>query len=608
MLKEEILQHKETQKQLEGAERFNRSIIESSIDMIVALDVKGKIVQFNHAASVEFGMTVEDVKTMTAVDFLHDPKDLNGIVSDLEQQGYYAGEIAGKRSTGEVFQMLISIASLQNNEGEGAGFVLVGRDVTDIRFAEQELRRSDERYRDILENATDLVFQVNAMGGVEYANPSFFESLGYSSKELKKVLIQDLIQAPANKTKEDWTDWLAGSSNELNFMHKNGSTLKMLGGGSMQTNEQGSLIGLRCIYLNVSEVRAYQRDAKEKSAKLESIFNSTRYLLMFTIDKKLRVTTVNQNLKNILAEQFGFDTSVGTPIIETLKEFTNNEFYQGQLNLFARAAQGTQQQFELPMVTKTGEVVWYQLFVNPVLFEEGAQELSCIAYDITERKEIDNQIREALKEKEILLQEVHHRVKNNLQVISSMLNLQRRFVDDPKMLDVLEESQNRISTMSFIHESLYQNSDFSSIGFADYLERLTQNLIHSYSKISARVELISQLDDIHINLKQAIPCGLIVNELVSNCLKYAFKGRETGKVFLRVEKKGEELEIEVADNGVGLPEEFDIETNDSLGVYLVQALTDQLDGVLVVDNKQSDKTLDSNGGASFLVRFTPLTD
>ena len=313
LLKEEILQHKETQKQLEGAERFNRSIIESSIDMIVALDVKGKIVQFNHAASVEFGMTVEDVKTMTAVDFLHDPKDLNGIVSDLEQQGYYAGEIAGKRSTGEVFQMLISIASLQNNEGEGAGFVLVGRDVTDIRFAEQELRRSDERYRDILENATDLVFQVNAMGGVEYANPSFFESLGYSSKELKKVLIQDLIQAPANKTKEDWTDWLAGSSNELNFMHKNGSTLKMLGGGSMQTNEQGSLIGLRCIYLNVSEVRAYQRDAKEKSAKLESIFNSTRYLLMFTIDKKLRVTTVNQNLKNILAEQFGFDTSVGTP-------------------------------------------------------------------------------------------------------------------------------------------------------------------------------------------------------------------------------------------------------------------------------------------------------
>jgi PAS domain S-box-containing protein len=381
----------------------------------------------------------------------------------------------------------------------------------------------------------------------------------------------------------------------------------MLGGGSVQTTNQGDLIGLRCIYSNVSEVRAYQRDAREKSAKLESIFNSTRYLLMFTIDKDLRVTSVNQNLRHTLKEQFGFDTEIGTPIIETLKSFTEKSLYQGQFRLFSRAAQGTQQQFELPLVTQSGEVAWYQLFVNPVVFEEGTEELSCIAYDITERKEIDNKIREALKEKEVLLQEVHHRVKNNLQVISSMLNLQRRFVDDQKMLDVLEESQNRISTMSFIHESLYQNSDFSSIGFADYLERLTQNLIQSYSNISARVELTSQLDDIYINLKQAIPCGLIVNELVSNCLKYAFKGRETGKIFLRVEKKGDELEIEVADNGVGLPDNFDIETNESLGVYLVQALTDQLDGALVVDNKQSDKALDIETGASFLVRFTPVT-
>ena len=607
LLKEEILQHRETQKQLEGAERFNRSIIESSIDMIVALDVKGNILQFNHAASVEFGMSADDVKDMTAADFLSNPEDAENIISDLDRQGYYAGEISGKRSTGEVFQMLISIASLQNEKGEGTGYVLVGRDITDIRFAEQELRRSDERYRDILENASDLVFQVNAKGGLEYANPAFFESLGYSPKELKSVLIPDVIETPTNENKENWMELLAGQNNELNFRNKNGSILKVLGGGSVQTTNQGDLIGLRCIYSNVSEVRAYQRDAREKSAKLESIFNSTRYLLMFTIDKDLRVTSVNQNLRHTLKEQFGFDTEIGTPIIETLKNFTEKSLYQGQFRLFSRAAQGTQQQFELPLVTQSGEVAWYQLFVNPVVFEEGTEELSCIAYDITERKEIDNKIREALKEKEVLLQEVHHRVKNNLQVISSMLNLQRRFVDDQKMLDVLEESQNRISTMSFIHESLYQNSDFSSIGFADYLERLTQNLIQSYSNISARVELTSQLDDIYINLKQAIPCGLIVNELVSNCLKYAFKGRETGKIFLRVEKKGDELEIEVADNGVGLPDNFNIETNESLGVYLVQALTDQLDGALVVDNKQSDKALDIETGASFLVRFTPVT-
>ncbi len=608
LLKEEIDQHRKTQKQLMRAERFNRSIIESSIDMIMAFDAEGSIIQFNHAASVEFGMTAEDAMQLKGHDFLENPADFEAIMDDLRKQRYYAGEVAGRRSSEEVFQMLISIAALQNDEGEDTGFVLVGRDITDIRLAEQELRRSEERYRDILDNASDLVFLVDEEGRLTYANPAFFSTLGYDAKALKTIRIQEIASPPEGQSTDNWKHWMVGDRNERTFKGRSGDEFKMLGGGSAQTNNRGQLIGLRCIYLNVSEVRAYQRSALVQSAKLESIFNSTRYLLMFTIDQKFNVTSVNHNVVEVLKEQFGFDTIVGTPILELLKEVVSEEFYKGQFQLFVRAAQGVQQQFELPLVNQQGEVVWYQLFINPVQYDEGTKELSCIAYDITERKEIDNQIREALKEKEILLQEVHHRVKNNLQVISSMLNLQRRFVDDDKMLEVLDESQNRISTMSFIHESLYRNSDFSSIGFSDYLEWLTQNLIHSYSHVTTGVELISALDDVHINLKQAIPCGLIVNELVSNCLKYAFKGRTSGKIFLRVQRAGEKLEIQVSDNGVGLPDDFDFETNESLGVYLVQALTDQLDGSLTVDNKHSDNALEWTTGASFLVSFTPLTD
>ena len=608
MLKEEIQQHRKTQRQLMRAERFNRSIIESSIDMIMAFDVDGNIIQFNHAASVEFGMTAEDAMQLKGYDFLENSSDLESILADLKKQRYYAGEVAGRRSSEEVFQMLISIAALQNEAGEDTGYVLVGRDITDIRLAEQELRRSEERYRDILDNASDLVFLVDEQGRVTYANPAFYSILGYEGRALRKIRIQDIAEAPQGEVSENWKEWLIGDRNELTFRSSKGESMKMLGGGSIQTNAKGELVGLRCIYLNVSEMRAYQRSALVQSAKLESIFNSTRYLLMFTIDKDLRITSVNQNVVDVLKEQFDFDTIVGTPIIELLKEVVSEEFYKGQFQLFVRAAQGVQQQFELPLVNQKEEVVWYQLFINPVQYDEGTKELSCIAYDITERKEIDNQIREALKEKEILLQEVHHRVKNNLQVISSMLNLQRRFVDDAKMLEVLDESQNRISTMSFIHESLYKNSDFSSIGFSDYLQRLTQNLIHSYSHVTTGVELTTKLDDVHINLKQAIPCGLIVNELVSNCLKYAFKGREEGKIFLRVERVDEKLEIQVADNGVGLPEDFEFETNESLGVYLVQALTDQLDGTLTVDNKHRYNTLEWTDGASFLVSFTPLTE
>ena len=222
----------------------------------------------------------------------------------------------------------------------------------------------------------------------------------------------------------------------------------------------------------------------------------------------------------------------------------------------------------------------------------------CFISDITERKEIDRAIRLALKEKEILLKEVHHRVKNNLQVISSLMSLQKSFVKDPTLVQVLEESQSRIATMSYIHESLYRHTDFSSISFADYLQRLSANLIHSYSTPDCEVALQSAFEDVYLTLDQAIPSGLIVNELVSNSLKYAFKGRKRGVVFLRVAKLDGRIEIEVRDDGVGLPDDFSLNKNESLGLYLIQALSEQLEAELVVES-----TKDGRKGSSFLISF-----
>ena len=604
LLKEEIKRHKKTQIQLKEAERLNGSIVESSIDMIVAFDINGNLIQFNHAASVEFGWTFEDAKQLRPKQFLADEREFADVMRELKEKNYFVGELTGLRSSGETFQLLMSVASLRDDDGNTLGAVTVGRDITGLQIAEQELRRSEERYRDILDNASDLVFLVDQHGKFTYANPSFFRTLGYNGTSLLETNLQSI----ASLDNENWAESISGTNKELVFKKQDGTPLNMLGGASMQRDHNEKVTGVRGIFLDVSEMRGYQRDAMVQSAKLESIFNSTKYLLMFTLDQSLHVSSSNLNMESTFQNRFKADIQKGTAIVELLGTFTSEKLYNGQLRLLKQAQRGVQQQFELPLVDFAGEVVWYQVFVNPVRYDDQEEELSCIAYDITERKEIEQQIREALKEKEVLLQEVHHRVKNNLQVISSMLNLQRRFISDPLMLNILEESQNRISTMSFIHESLYQNSDFSSISFSSYLERLTNNLIHSYSKISCEVELVSSLDNVYINLKQAIPCGLIVNELVSNCLKYAFVGREHGKLTLRVEEKDNELEIEVSDDGVGLPEGFSFESNDSLGVYLVQALTEQLDGVLIVNNNSTTSALEKTTGSSFLVRFTPIAD
>jgi two-component sensor histidine kinase len=178
------------------------------------------------------------------------------------------------------------------------------------------------------------------------------------------------------------------------------------------------------------------------------------------------------------------------------------------------------------------------------------------------------------------------------------MSLQKSFVDDPKLIHILEESQSRIATMSYIHESLYRNTDVSSISFAEYLERLSTNLINSYSTPDCDVKLNTSLEDVFLTLDQAIPSGLIVNELVSNALKYAFIGKKEGTIILRAAKISDKIEIEVSDNGAGLPENFELNKGDSLGLYLIQALTEQLNAELVVKSTEQGEA-----GSSFLIRF-----
>jgi two-component sensor histidine kinase len=221
-------------------------------------------------------------------------------------------------------------------------------------------------------------------------------------------------------------------------------------------------------------------------------------------------------------------------------------------------------------------------------------EVIVLARNVTETIEYEYMLVESVKEKEILLKEVHHRVKNNLQVINSILNLQSSYVDDPKTLEIINESQNRIRSMSYIHESLYQTKDFSAINFADYITNLVQNLVHSYQLYQDKIDLKLNIESVKLALDQAIPCGLILNELVSNALKYAYPQDQKGQIVIEVFEENGRLSIGVEDFGIGLPEDFKIENSESLGLSLVHTLVDQLDGELIL------KRL---GGTKFLITF-----
>lgn len=204
-----------------------------------------------------------------------------------------------------------------------------------------------------------------------------------------------------------------------------------------------------------------------------------------------------------------------------------------------------------------------------------------IVRDVTERKRAEERIKASLREKEVLLREIHHRVKNNLQVISSLLNLQSRTLSDPAVLKLFRECQNRVRSMALVHEKLYQSQDLSRINFADYIRNLSIHLFHVHQVDSSRVQLKQELEDIQLDINTAIPCGLILNELVSNSLKHAFSDGRSGEVRIQLKRQdGENLLLVVSDNGVGLPESLDIEKTSTLGLQILTLLVQQLDAVL----------------------------
>ncbi len=222
------------------------------------------------------------------------------------------------------------------------------------------------------------------------------------------------------------------------------------------------------------------------------------------------------------------------------------------------------------------EAVARSLLEDPAL-----QGIVLNARDVTEDRRAAERIQASLREKELLLQEIHHRVKNNLQVISSLLNLQSRHIQDAAILEILKESHNRVRSMALVHETLYQSGDLGRINVGEYVRRLATHLFSSYGVSPSLVRLAIQIEDVEFGIDTAIPCGLFINELVSNALKHAFPGRRRGEICIELRRlEAGPFVLKVSDDGVGFPPELDYENTASLGLQLVTTLAAQLEGTL----------------------------
>jgi two-component sensor histidine kinase len=220
--------------------------------------------------------------------------------------------------------------------------------------------------------------------------------------------------------------------------------------------------------------------------------------------------------------------------------------------------------------------------LNPIETEEGLMVLSAIV-DISDRKQKEERIQAALKEKDILLAEIHHRVKNNLQLVHSLLDLQSARIQDAAALSMLRDSRNRVQSMAMIHQILYESKDFATIDFGTFLHSLVPALVSSYSVNPGRVGCSITAVGVHLPLNIAIPCGLLLNELISNSLKHAFPGDARGEIVIDLGRDAtDHVVLAVTDDGVGIASDFDVTTTATLGLQLVTLLAEQVGAELTV--------------------------
>jgi PAS domain S-box-containing protein len=316
------------------------------------------------------------------------------------------------------------------------------------------------------------------------------------------------------------------------------------------------------------------------------------------------VETINDVI--FILDEVGNVTYI-SPVIEYISNYQQEELLGHSFTQFVhpddideltssmqRAMAGDLEPSEFRICDKNGNLKYVRTSSRPFISKGRVIGLRGVMVDITQRKSAEDAIKKSLEEKEVLLREIHHRVKNNLQVISSLLHLQELSVEKEEVVDLLKESGGRVRSMAMIHEKLYQSPSFTHIPFKDYILKLLSDIFYSYGiPPTGSIETKLDIEDLNVNIDTAIPLGLIINELVTNSVKYAFP---EGKGTIKIELKSltGEMKLTIADNGIGLPKDIDLETTETLGLKLVYTLVNQLEGKL---------KMSVDDGTEFIITF-----
>ncbi|GAB4423262.1 MAG: hypothetical protein Kow0031_01690 [Anaerolineae bacterium] len=592
-LRREVDQHKHTANALRASENRFRSLVDSLEDIVFVLDSDGRHTEVFGRWLEKSGRSAEDFLGKTASELLGAQA---GAVHQAAHERAMAGEyvLYDWSATGpdgtQYFQT--SLSPLRTGDGEISGVVGVGRDVTAHKKTELALQASEMRYRSLVEQGPDITYQFALNEGGIYYSPQVEAVLGYSPEQLRQnpFLWQESIHPDDRpRVRQVIKEFEAGQGFELEYRIKDAQGRdRWFLDRSIFRQESGNRVIIEGVATDITRRKQAEHELRNSENKFRSFVEQSSEAITLT-DSEGRIQVWNSAAEALTG--FFWQEVVGRYVWdvqyemlpadlkrpERLQEFRHKVLqmlHNGDLG-------GVNRLSDIRFVRRDGEIRFVQQRVFSINTSDGVL-MASISRDLTDRVQQEQQLQTMLTEKEVLLKEIHHRVKNNLQIVSSLLNLQAGSATDPGALAALSESQNRVRAMSLVHEKLYQSGDLGQVDFLDYARSLVDHLFvlnyHGRDQIRLRVEG----DPLAVDANTLVPCGLIMTELITNALKYAFPNGGSGEILVQIQAGTDEMAMTVADTGIGLPVNTSPETSSTLGLQLVNGLVQQVNGRLEV--------------------------
>ena len=643
---EDITERKSAEEALRNSEEKYRTLTETLPDIIFTLDKKGRFTYISPAVENIVGYSSRGFLGHNFTEILapeHIDATKDRFKRGLSGEKFPLIEVEIMHKNGRKVPVEYNVTSLFDKDGNIIGRFGVARDITESKRIEKMLRESESRYRTIFENTGTATMIIEEDKTISLINKEAKKLYGYSKKEIegKKKWTEFVVEEDLEKMKGYHEQRRVDSASvpkryEFRLIDKKGSIRDILLSIDVIPGTKTSVASL----LDITERKQAENRAKHLNLVLHAIRNVNQLIT--------REKDINKLLKgacNILVKTRGYyyiwiallddsekliktaESGLGKKFIPLLKQLKKGGIPACGIKALKQpdvvvTMDPTSECSDCPLsgmyggrgtvtfrLEHEGKIYGLASVSIPAefaadkeehaLFKEVVSDLAFAIHNIElgqiHRRDVE-QIKASLKEKEVLLREIHHRVKNNMQIVSSLLRLQSAKAEDKKTQEIFRECQNRISTMAIIHEKLYQSKDLAKINFAQYIDRLAVHIYHSYGVDSNIIALKTDLEEVFLDLNRAIPCGLIANELLSNSVKHAFPEGKKGEICIKLysDKKGT-ISLVVSNDGIGFPKDIDFRKASSLGLQMVNDLTRQIDGTI---------ELDRNGGTSFKVEFS----